>query len=171
MDDTILYDVAQIILACARDALDETFAGAPEKSYVVIGTPAHDDCCADGGQLTITLTRQYASTQFPSEDITQVQCGPAFTALDLDVEIVRCHPSIDELGRAPTIEEMENAAQTAYVDMLTVWNAVACCLIVMREQQNWSSVMRRQVPISPEGGCAGSRLSITIGLTRGCECG
>lgn len=169
MDDMVIFDVAAMILACATVSLDDTTsAGAPARRYVAIGLPAHDDCCE--GQLTVSLVRHYTSMSFPTQDTVQVQCGMPYVAIDLNVEIIRCAPTLDNLGRPPTIGEINASSQLVAIDALAVWNGVACCLQTRREVDDWASVMRETQYITPGGGCVGSRLFITVGLTKGCPC-
>lgn len=167
INDTVLFDVADELLQCAATALDErTTAGAPDYQAVVVGLPAHDNCCA--GQLTVSLVRQYASGIFPEEDTTTTPCGPPYTVLVFDVEIIRCAPTLDGLGNFPDYTVLTEAARLIYIDAQAVWAGIACCL--KAREYTWNSSMRNQEMITPDGGCHGSRLRVYVGLTNGCGC-
>lgn len=170
IDDPVYFDVADTLLQCAADALSSTTTrGAPERQAVVIGVPAHDNCC--DGQLTASLMRIFPSTNFPDEDTFSMICGPPFMVLHIDIEIVRCAPTLDNLGHAPTLEEITESSQLVAIDARAVWAGVACCL-----KQNvdnppyWNAAARPQEFITPDGGCVGSRLTVYVGLTSGCGC-
>lgn len=165
MDDPIIYDVAAELLACACAALEATTAGCPARATVVAGEAAWDDCCE--GQLTVSVPTIFPSTTFPDPDTRNAVCGPPFTAFDVDVEIVRCAPTVNSSGRAPSVADLNASALIWHLDARAVWTGVLCCLHAHRLE--WNSVVRQQIALGPEGGCVGSRLTVTVGLTD-CVC-
>jgi hypothetical protein len=158
--------IANEVLDAAKAALDETQWGAPSRSYVAIGVPAHDDCCE--GQLTVSMPRIYPSDRFPDSDRRPIVCGGAQTAVELEVEVVRCAPTFDDNGTPPSVALlMESARQQAY-EKRAIWLAVQCLLVAHRDV--WSAIVREHVDITPEGMCAGSTLRVTVGFVDGCGC-
>ncbi|GAA3786686.1 hypothetical protein GCM10022226_01010 [Sphaerisporangium flaviroseum] len=125
-------------------ALEDTAAavdgqpGCPRRVCVTPGAPAWEcaDPCTDaqgGGQLTVHVYRLYPSNQqFPQEDRTVrglVNCvPPPTTAAEMVVTLLRCVPTLDERGCPLACAELEAAARVAYVDAVTVYNALMCCL-------------------------------------------
>ena len=167
IDDTVLFDLAEALLICAVHSLDTTTSeGAPDRQLVVIGTPPHDNCC--DGQITASLMRQFPSSVFPEEDVTKTVCGPPYTVIHIDIEIVRCAPTQDNLGHFPTTNEIMHSSRLVAIDAQAVWAGIACCL--QTHEYDWTSTMRPQEFITPEGGCVGSRLTAYVGLTNGCGC-
>ena len=169
MDDTLILDAAQTILDCARAGLEATSNQAPARVYVSMGEPAHDDCC--DGQLVAWWSRQYPSGTFPDEQFRSALCGWTQTAVEVNVEVVRCSPGPDVNGNPPSVQALEEVSRVTYIDARAVWTSVLCCLVHhVRPPSRWSAVVGQQVPIGPEGGCVGSRMTVVVGLIDGCAC-
>jgi hypothetical protein len=167
------FELLQRLLTCAADALDATQHPAPTEQHVVVGLPVHENCCDDdggdiGGQLTVNLTRYYPSRTFPEEDATIVLCAPPFRAADIDVEIIRCAPfdrEVNGLTCDPTIAGRVDS------DASAVWSGVVCCLVELHSTDPYLEwVVRQQIVVGPEGGCVGTRLSISVGFPGECGC-
>lgn len=166
-DDAVFYDIANNLRLCAyHEVHTRTKLGAPSNSYVTVGVPSHDNCC--DGQLTASIMRIYPSSLFPEEDYRKAPCGPAFVAVHIDIEIVRCAPMIDGQGHFPSIQEIDGSSRQVYIESQAVWRGVECCLSANADK--WASTIREQAFITPEGGCVGSRLTVIVGLTNGCDC-
>lgn len=158
--DRSLYDAAHILLECVVEALEATTYAAPARAYVNVGTPAHDDCC--DGQLTVTLGRRFRSIAFPDADLRVVQCGGGLLAVGFAVEIVRCWPTTDDNGDAPTVEQLEAAALQQMVEGRAIYSALECCLYEYRNV--WESLLGEQTDVGPDGMCAGSVTAGMIGF-------
>jgi hypothetical protein len=166
VDDVKVWDVLTAILACAEAGLNETSNQAPARSYVAMGEPAHDDCC--DGQLVVWFERIYPSAAFPDEDLRPVVCAGAQTAIVVNVEVVRCAPTYDANGNPPSSAALLASARETNVDARAIWTSVLCCLRLRKDE--WSAIVNQQAPIGPQGGCVGSRLTVTVGVLDGCEC-
>jgi hypothetical protein len=170
VSDDLIFAAAESLLDCVRVALDATPDQAPSRAYVSMGEPAWDDCCSgpQAGQLVVWWSRVYESSDFPDADDRPVVCQSGFTAVEFQVEVVRCAPGGDENGNPPTADVLHASAAQANVDARAVWRGVQCCR--QEHRYDWSSIIAGQVPTGPQGGCVGSRLTLTIGLIDGCGC-
>lgn len=186
-----IHDMAVSLLACVCAALDEAATvveGQPKcpdcASCVVPGQPAWDSCdapCATGGgsrgQLSVNVARIYASTQdtFPAESrVVQGLRGcvlPPLTAVELVVTLLRCAPTVNEEGCAPTCEELTAAARILHTDMASVYNGLLCCLPGTQPGRRLGRlfVMGAGRTLGPDGGCVGLEQRVTVALP-GCAC-
>lgn len=180
--DTRGYDVAQRLLECACEALDETEAGCPDRACVINGAIAWDNCQC--GQLTVAMQTAYASSNFPTPAATTAttfgaaKCGHPIVARTYMVTILRCAPTSDDHGNPPSCEDLSEAAATADEDASAVYSAIQCCLADMfatRDEQGRRLIMGWSVGtqnfVGPEGYCAGSQFPVTVGLLNQCACG
>ncbi|MGC5412547.1 hypothetical protein ACPXCX_54200, partial [Streptomyces sp. DT225] len=53
---------------------------------------------------------------------------PGVTALELVVTLLRGAPTFTEQGCPPSCEDLSETARALHVDMVTVYNALLCCL-------------------------------------------
>ncbi|GGZ23268.1 hypothetical protein GCM10010387_15480 [Streptomyces inusitatus] len=168
-------------LASAAETV-EGQPGCPCRACVVPGTVAWDSCedpCAgDGaGQLSVSVIRAYAATLdgFPAEARTVFGVRgcvpPPFTAVEIAVTLLRCTPGFDERGCPPSCDDLALAARRLHVDMVTVTNALLCCLPgtapSLRRGRRFSLGASRTV--GPDGGCVGLEQRATVALG-GCIC-
>ncbi|MFB8347910.1 hypothetical protein [Streptomyces niveus] len=179
-----IHDLTETVLGCVCVALDLTAAqvdgqpGCPScRTCVVPGQVAWDSCddpcdeVSSAGQLTVSVARIYASSDldFPSE-VRSVQgvrgcVPPTVTALELVVTLLRCAPTFTEQGCPPTCEELSAASKALHVDMVTVYNALLCCLPGTEQRRRGRRfVMGIQRTIGPEGGCVGLEQRVTVAL-------
>lgn len=183
-----IHELTLDVLGCVCTALNEAEAetenqpGCPCRVCVVPGAPAWDSCgdpCTGdvGGQLSVSVVRMYASTfdGFPLESrVIQGLRGcvpPPFTAVELTVTLLRCAPTFDESGCPPSCEDLAEAARILHVDMVTVEDALLCCLpgTDPTRPRGRRFVMGVQRTLGPEGGCVGLEQRVTVGLP-GCKC-
>jgi hypothetical protein len=172
-DDLIIYELALGLLNAAAYELEQTSAGVPAGMRVCIvpGEVAWDDCCEEGGQLTVTVTRVYPSRTFPNDDDFIAPCGAPYMAVNLSITVMRCAPTQDENGVSPSCEALDEAAKTHHADMRAVWKAVQCYLYLIRQQPyDYEVLMGEQTPEGPLGGCVGSTMKMTVGINNDCGC-
>ncbi|WP_234323204.1 hypothetical protein [Streptomyces bikiniensis] len=142
---TAIAGLTESVLGCVCAALAKTAVevpgqpGCPERACIVPGAVAWDSCddpCGEetGGQLAVSVARIFGSTHdgFPVEART-VQgvrgCAPPpVTAVELLVTLLRCAPTFTEKGCPPACDELTAAARILHTDMVTVSNALLCCL-------------------------------------------
>lgn len=154
----LLWNTAEEIRACVCDALaTEGTCGCPCRTCVIVGTPAFDDCC--DGQLTVSLQRLYVHDNFPNRLQTPVFCAAPLAAEYL-ITYIRCAPVVKDDGRAPTCDELSASALSIYTDLYVVERALICCLQAAKRRRKF--VMADASTISPQGGCQGFEISLTI---------
>jgi hypothetical protein len=180
-----VHDLAQAILGCVCAALDETAAdidgypGCPCRACVVPGLPAWDSCAdpctgETGGQLTVSVSRMYPSSNFPAQD-AEVQglrgcTPPPITAVEYVVTLLRCAPLPTDRGCPPSCDEQAAAARTVHIDSAVIMNALLCCLPGTSPARRGRRFVLGQTRIlGPEGGCVGVEQRVTVALP-GCGC-
>jgi hypothetical protein len=166
-----LDTVVETLRGCVLAALAATDAGAPARVCEVAGQLAWDNC--DCGVLAVTVDRMYPSTMFPQQ-APPVQlaaaCPPPYEAVDLAVTVLRCAPGPDGQGRSPSCTQLDAASLTWFLDVDAVRQALACCLVGLRDADTVVDfVLRDTVPLGPEGGCVGSETRLAVGLAN-CPC-
>jgi hypothetical protein len=119
--------------------------------------------------LAIASSRFYPSTIFPEEDNTSsANCGSApFLALEFVVQILRCAPTPDARGNAPSCDALDAAAQVVLDDAYQVVCAVTQQLdFMIHNTEIEDYTIRQQLFSGPEGGCVGSNFEFTVGIMR-----
>lgn len=177
-----VQDIADAVLGCVCVALDQVAAadplqpGCPDcRACVVPGKPAWDDCsnpCSGdgaGGQLTVSVGRTYMSTVFPADDRTVIgvkKCTPpADLAVEIIVTLLRCAPGDDVAGCPPSCEDLAAAARIAHIDLVTIINALLCCLPgTSTGRADRRFVLGAGQLLGPEGGCVGVEQRLTVAL-------
>jgi len=154
----LLQLMAQDVLDCVCLALEnESPCGCPCRKCVVFGPPVWDDCCS--GQLTIWVERIYVAAKFPQTDGQPITCAAPLAA-DFVLQLIRCVPTVDDNGVAPSCEAISASAAKIYQEMYIVERALLCCLAAFKK--NRAFVMKDMRPIGPQGGCAGFEVRFTV---------
>ena len=159
MTPDLLVRLTQEILDCVCSSLEKTSCGCPCNAFVAAGAVAWDSCC-DGGQMWVGIERVYATGAFPSP-ASVITCSPQLAA-DLVVGILRCAPTLNDQGEAPSPERLTESAAQVYEDAYAVVQGVLCCLVPTSKARPF--VMGIQRPVGPQGGCCGSELRLTVAL-------
>jgi len=153
---TLLTEVLDCVVAAFEDADAPGFC----RSGLVGGTVAWDDCCDCGngnGQLWVRLVEW-----LPDPDIEQRDHGcNESSRLSIGIGTLRCVPTIDEEGNAPSAAAETAAAERLHSDAQIVRDGVACCL----ESRQWVG----WVPLGYEGGCGGGEHIFTVPF-HPCQC-
>lgn len=160
---------AQELLDCACEALTlHAPEGCPERACVYNGgvEVAFDDCCA--GQLWVAWGRTYSTEVFPEQRPENTSSRKCFSqghmlAIDFEIGIVRCAPTIDDYGTPPSCEQIEASALQMHQEAYIILRAVTCCLAEWVTQGH-DAVWTEQIPAGDEGTCVGSVLKVTVGL-------
>jgi len=171
------YKIAERLRECVSQRLAETPGGEPERSCVVAGHVAWDDC--ECGQLTVSIVRTYFSSNFPNEGNVDPApagnrgCGPPLMVVEYDITILRCAPIGDSDDLAPTCEALDAAAQVAAYDAWAVRWGAHCCLKAWAKSNDPNIsiadfVFRGQEFVGPSGMCQGSTLKVLVGLINAC---
>lgn len=188
IDPTALHALTEGILGCVCAQLTETARkvtgqpGCPCRSCVVPGRPAWDSCDGPdtvegaGGQLSVNVVRMFATTveQFPEavRNVQNARCAPTqLIAVEIGITLLRCAPVVDDRGYLPECGELSASARVLHIDMVSVHNALMCCLpglaVARGRGPRWSLGSSRTV--GPEGGCVGLDQLLTVALDS-CPC-
>jgi hypothetical protein len=161
---TDLHDLASALLNASIEALDTipsyaaTLAGAPDRTFVAPG-PVSLDCC---DQLTVhvgTVSEGGSAPELPAASFARINRA------QLVITAARCVPGPDNQGNPPPALAQEVAATQIDADKWALWNHLynlirvddlfsRCCDVI------WGAL----TPLQPNGGCGGSRLTITVCL-------
>lgn len=167
-DATDLHSFAEELLAASVEALDTIplaspgLAGAPERTYVSPGRPAFDNCCDQGGQLTVN----YALVT-PRQTVNVVagtvgRVAAMIPLVQFNITIVRCIPTASGAwGEAPTAQALDDAAAQTDADAWALWNhlynlVLADQLLSMCQEVFFDGLRA----LDPSGGCGGSVMAI-----------
>jgi hypothetical protein len=154
---TILEEIVAAVLA----RYDECAVPGFCRTGIVGGNVAWDDCCDCGageGQLWARLVEWIPDPAIPSTGPTG--CDQP-TTLIVGVGALRCVPTLDENGQAPTAAEEAEAAGKINLDAQLIRDAVMCSL-PEREWVGWA-------PLGYEGGCGGGEHIFQVPFA-GCAC-
>lgn len=178
--DTRIISMADRLIDCVQERLEDTSGGAVERACVITGAMAWDSECLCG-ELIADITSAYPSKSFPTpftNDGSLGRCGAPYLVYSLTMTILRCVPGADEQGRAPSCEALASAALIAVEDASAVYAGVLCCLgeaLVEKESMTGAPVlsgyqMGQQLFVGPAGYCGGSALTILLGFLIRCPC-
>lgn len=150
------HTVATHVLCCVQDALTNANRAEVQRAYVAAGAVAWDDCC---GMLVVAPERVFRSVTFPVEMTDRELCFGGSLVVELVVLLVRCVPTVDDRGRAPSGHALDAAYRDLLEDAAVVWNAVLCC-----DNDEWERAAISQTFVGAEGGCVGVETRIVVGL-------
>lgn len=165
----LLNEILNEILVCACDVLDQGLAdesgsncGCPCRTFVTVGSPVWDleACCTDG-QLAVYAKDIYPFSNFPSRASNAEICSPSLAA-NVTVQLLRCWPTMDEDGTAPTSTQIQNASAAIYRDQYLLTWGLICCLASAGRKRKFSLAGSRIT--GPQGGCAGVEVDFAIEL-------
>lgn len=157
------------IAMCITDRLADLPAGVPGRVCIYPGDVAWDEC--ECGMLALSTSRIFGSQTFPNEGIPGVglsNCGLPYMVAELDITMLRCVPGPIQ-QRPPSCDKLAAATQIMYDDAFAVWQGTLCCLREMKAQGFIAEyAMAAQSFVGPQGGCAGSTMSIQLGYIGPC---
>lgn len=165
---TTSYDVASAVLAQVQDAL--VAAERPVgQTAVAVGGMIVDDPCA--GKLTVAVERVFRSTTpWPTEAITDDECGGNPIGVELLVRVDRCIPvGVTSRGSVPaaTATAAEQAHRGLMTDAAVVWNTLAGVAILGDDgfgDVEWVRGSLNQVFVGAEGGGIAVETRVTYGV-------
>ncbi|MFZ4431559.1 MAG: hypothetical protein ACOYOQ_00030 [Microthrixaceae bacterium] len=157
-------------------ALDIDVQWIERPRRAVVGNPNADwsSCC--DGLLAVELSEfYYSGDQWPYQGTARPGVlGPmdsdVWTA-NWAVSIVRCLPSVDEDGRAPTPEQLRLSAHNLMADTRTVFNAISCARSRWFDTIGAAFLPGPWRPLNREGGCGGFQFNVYTKLCGLQECG
>lgn len=151
------HTVADFILCQVKDALVAANRDDIQRAYVAAGSIAWDDCC---GMLVVAPERVYRSQAFPAEFGDREICDLGWLVLNLVVLLVRCVPVVDDRGRAPSQDALDDSYKSLLEDSAVVWNALQC----MSMPDEWDKGLLSQQFVGADGGCVGVESRLTVGV-------
>lgn len=150
-------EVCDLFRVALLGALDPVLADRPiTTTYVGLGAVAWDDCC---GQLTVGYERQFRYAEFPQDLVGPEYCNAGWVGLDIVATLVRCVPTPDDLGRAPTQDALQAAHSAVMDDAALVWAALTGDL----PDSEWERTNVVQTFVGGEGGCIAIETRFTLG--------
>ncbi|MEU9323189.1 hypothetical protein AB0D91_05155 [Streptomyces canus] len=139
----------------------------PARHGVVPGAIAWDAC--DCGLLAVSVGQIYPTETFPNPVQARVGngCDAPWEAAEVIMQVVRCMPTVDDLGEPPKVEALDTAAQEILRDAYEMMRAVSMTLCEMNEAREISDfLMRPLTPQGPSGACGGNELRAVVSLPR-----
>lgn len=158
MNLTSAYDLANWWKCCIERHLQAVDAD-PVQAYVGVAEVAWDDCC---GQLVIAPERVFRSVDFPAENTGEEFCYGGELVVNLVALLVRCVPTVDDRGRAPSAKALDDAHKAFLRDAATVWRAVTCCDM----PEDWERSSVAQTFVGAQGGCVAVETRWTVGVNQ-----
>jgi hypothetical protein len=172
------------LLDCAENAMNG--AGTPVgRAHLVAGLDAvWDDCCAAddaaggaGGTLWVRVIETYPTagqgSPYPQRDVSTRSCHPFAWAAQLAVGVVRCTPTVDDNGVAPSPDAITLSALEMTRDRATLETAIRCCFAnpdgAPEGMEEGKVILFGWVPLGANGGCAGGEWTVYV-LIRSCAC-
>lgn len=164
------FQVEQLIVGCAYNAVDHGVGLEINRVGVVPGDIAWDECQC--GQLVITEERRFPSRDFPLEEVDHTaECGEPWLVVVLTLSLTRCAPVGDDNGNPPLVGGLGVAAAQLSKDMNDVRHPVYCCLNTAYDaNQIMAFQLGAMEVVGPSGGCVGFDMTIMIGYTNDCGC-
>lgn len=148
-----------------RGELADTEGGVPQRfALVVPGGIAWDNC--DCGQFAQSITSVVSSNNYPTPADTPVEpCGHPLAVVTVTMSLLRCVPTMNDNGVAPSVEQLLAAARIIEDDRLAVRRGLATYLHELR--QNYKIVnytIGAAQSVGPEGMCGGIEVTYTFGI-------
>jgi len=172
-----LFDIAVHIKECIEPWLEATTAGLPERSCVVAGEIAWDDC--ECGQLAVSIVNDFEATgtttaRTATETPGRRECGPPLFIGNYLVSMLRCAPETTDEA-PPTCEAIEAATRIAVEDAWAVRAGIVCCLTsaIKDRLENGTRLyvdftIGTQQFVGPSGLCMGSEVPVSVTIHNGC---
>jgi hypothetical protein len=159
-----------VLSAALRDAVYVALTDKPCRYGVVPGEAAWDDCTC--GMLTVAQVRTYVSDEFPLplDAPVGIGCDGAYEVTEFLLTLLRCSPGPgdgpDDI--APSVEDLDTAAQAASRDGVEMLNAAVAELCTMKIDGDVEDFLVTElIAVGPQGDCTGSELRVTVALLRG----
>lgn len=123
------YNLAAALLARINNRLIKA-GQPPAKAFVYDGgTGPADDCCAGLLWVRVAQIDVTDGSGQPLPEIRNIPIGPMGYAITLEAGILRCAPTVNEQGQAPTAAQYEASAVQQASDRLQMRLAVQCDFI------------------------------------------
>lgn len=159
------YTLCAEVLRQITAALTAAGSEAVIVAYPGVGLPPWDNVC---GQLVVAPEVVFRSVEFPVEYNGPEYCFDGNIAVQLLVSLVRCVPTLDNAGRAPSAESIAAAHERILADAATVWNTLLLDDLIDAILPGWEGEWEHALPsqqfVEARGGGTSIDTRITIGL-------
>lgn len=125
---------------------------------------AWDSCCEGGGQAWVVMLTGFPTTRFPLQDgaTADPNCGVISFGLNFEVGVLRCASGSTEC------DTMEAEAAKAFGDLQALLIGLNCCFGAADEDGDRGWRLNSVAMVGPEGGCVGSKITITVNTEYPC---
>jgi hypothetical protein len=150
-----------------EQAIYQELTVTPARHGVVPGAIAWDAC--DCGLLAVSVGQIHPTEQFPNPVQARVGngCDAPWEAAEIIMQVVRCTPTVDDVGEPPTTGALDESAREILQDAYEMMRAVSTTLCEMNDAREISDfLMRPLTPQGPSGACGGNELRAVVGLPR-----
>jgi hypothetical protein len=151
--------------ALAEQQVEEEHAWQGE-CCLDLAAPSFSSCCEDGGHAWVKLLRMFPSSQFPRDDVQQLNVGCAGAqqwALVVELGATRCACAA-ECG----CDETELDAHLILGDMEAALKGVNCCFGDVDSCLTSEYRVNSATPAPPRNGCGGFRIQLTMAHMMNC---
>lgn len=161
----IAYDLADCICEALKAPRADGVTWEGECCVVPGNNVAWDSCCEGGGQAWVMIPDGYPSTSFPTNDPTglALTCNGVQTfAVNVEVGVLRC-----VCNDFCDCEQEEANALAVFSDLEALLTGVMCCFSADGDcGLDWR--VQSFALVGPQGGCAGSTVSLVVDAGRPC---
>jgi hypothetical protein len=112
--------------------------------------------------VNVWVQRDYPTAGGPElSQFTSIRphAGNFFRAAVLGVQVVRCYPTLDDMGNPPTPEAELEAAELVHLDADLVWEALLAASSIGTFSQRNGVAYEGWTSLGPDGGLAGGVLT------------
>lgn len=155
-----LYDLAgDVLAAVVAHYLDEG-VDLPDRRYVTDGLPAWD--CE---QVTVRVARTYGHGGDVRVETGSLLGPLVLAAADVEVQVVRCSPTVDDAGDPPAADEISASAAAVLDDADLVRAALLAAYKDGLLGACQGAVLVGWTPAGPEGGLVGGATLVRLDLS------
>lgn len=154
-----LYDLASDILAAVEDHYLTEGVDLPGRRYVTDGLPAWD--C---DQVTVRVTRTFGIAGDVRVEAASILGPLVLTAADVEVQVVRCAPTVDDSGDPPAPEAIADSAEAVLNDADLVRAALLEAYKAGDLGGCQGAALLGWTPAGPEGGLVGGATLVRLDL-------
>lgn len=162
-----------IVTGAGQAALDQlalTPNGEPTRRCLLIpGVDVAWDSCQCGQFAQVIVSEYATSNPFDGGNTAVSTCQLPYRVIVVGSSIVRCVPTVDENGFAPTCDQYLAASVNDVLDRAAVRLGIQCFLQGLLDGHRIEHYsLGPQVPLGEQGGCAGSALTWQVSVINRC---
>jgi len=165
-----LYDIANTVVTGVGAAVNASNHPLPAGARVgVVNGEIAWDQCEKCGQLAISETQLYYSEAFPvpANTVPQGNCASPLLCADYSLQLIRCAPTVDSTGKAPSMALLAASAREILSDAPLIMSTAACTLAALVDANSiMDYVVKAVTAVGPAGACVGNQLDFTVAVGR-----